>query len=66
MPGNIKKLLDYSWQMISKVGQKLGENMTGADKEILDDYDQESSSDDSQADFHAKMLDIHKDLDQKN
>ena len=40
--------------------------MTGADKEILDDYDQESSSDDSQADFHAKMLDIHKDLDQKN
>ena len=40
--------------------------MTGADKEIIDDYDQESSSDDSQADFHAKMLDIHKDLDQKN
>lgn len=48
--------------MISKVG----ENMTGVDKENLEDYDQESSSDESQDDFHSKLLDIKSNLDQKN
>lgn len=44
----------------------VGENMTGVDKEALEDGDQESSSDDSQGDFHAKLVDVKKELDQKN
>lgn len=40
--------------------------MTGLDKEALEDGDLESSSDDSQGDFHAKLVDIKTDLDQKN
>ena len=62
MPGNIKKLQDYVWSMICTVG----ENMTGVDKEALEDDDQDSSSDDSQCDFHAKLVDIKTDLDHKN
>ena len=62
MPGNLKKLQDYAWKMICV----LGENMTGVDQEQLKDYDQESSSDESQDGFQKALLDVKAKLDHEN